>query len=165
MARPANRRNTQLLWDDGRLEITVHWRRVGGQWQCRGIDVRVASDHARALRTEDLRGIALGKLLKQAADDLLGDEDSVVADIPVDRPQRQIEAQGPKRRGRPSLPLSHFQEVARVYREANALPGGKPTAAVARHFTVSTTAAAKWVAHCRNDLNLLPKTTRGRSAS
>ncbi len=41
---------------------------------------------------------------------------------------------------------------------------GKPTKAVQEHFNVSKSLAAKWVSKCRNELGLIPPTTRGRSS-
>jgi hypothetical protein len=68
-----------------------------------------------------------------------------------------------KRRGGrpPKYDLEHWQAVAQIYRDASAQSNRKPTRSVARHFKVTESAAAKWVAKCR-DLGLLPKTTRGK---
>ncbi len=54
----------------------------------------------------------------------------------------------------------HYREVARIYSEA-VKAGQSPTAAVAAHFAVSKSAAAKKVARAR-DRQFLPSTTRGR---
>lgn len=63
-------------------------------------------------------------------------------------------------RGARDLGDAHYAEVASVY--AGAVREGRPpTAAVAAHFTLSKSAAAKQVARAR-ERNLLPKTTRGR---
>jgi hypothetical protein len=68
-----------------------------------------------------------------------------------------------RRGGRPpKYPPEHWQAVARIYTEAY-LGNRTPTRAVAKHFKVKESAAAKWVAKCRNDLGLLPKTTRGKA--
>lgn len=53
----------------------------------------------------------------------------------------------------------HLGEVAKVYRAA--LPSGRPTSAVAEHFNISRSAAAKQVARCR-EVGLLGKTAKGR---
>ena len=63
--------------------------------------------------------------------------------------------------GRPLMyDEEHWQQVAGVYRDA-AKRGDAPTKAVAEWGQVSKSAAAKWVARCR-DLGLLPPTQRGR---
>ncbi len=64
------------------------------------------------------------------------------------------------RRGR-DLGDAHYHEVAEVY--AQALHAGQPpTKAVAEHFTIEKSSAAKQVARARQR-GFLPKTTRGRS--
>lgn len=55
---------------------------------------------------------------------------------------------------------AHYAEVASVYAAA-VREGRPPTAAVAAHFTLSKSAAAKQVARAR-ERDFLPKTTRGR---
>lgn len=77
------------------------------------------------------------------------------------RRDEQIWAKEPRRGRPPTYGLQHFEQVARIYREAYAA-GRTPTRAVARHFKVSHTAAAKWVGRSRA-LGLLPATTRGRA--
>lgn len=63
------------------------------------------------------------------------------------------------RRGR-DLGDDHYREVAEVY--ARAVQDGRPpTAAVADHFTVQKSSAAKKVARAR-ERGFLPKTSRGR---
>ncbi len=70
----------------------------------------------------------------------------------------------PKKAGRPSLPVSHYVEVARVYTEA-LRHRVNPTKAVVDHFSVSKGQAAKWVYRCRRPpLSLLDSTVRGRAA-
>ena len=61
-----------------------------------------------------------------------------------------------------STPQTTGKRSLRVYGKAYS-KNKTPTRAVARHFRVTESAAAKWVAKCRNDLGLLPKTTRGRA--
>lgn len=64
--------------------------------------------------------------------------------------------------------FQHFEEVAAIYRRALEAPDpatgtgrAKPTAAVAEHFGVSKSAAAKWVARART-MDLLPPARRGQ---
>ena len=56
---------------------------------------------------------------------------------------------------------AHWAQVASVYREGY-LRGTRPMQYVARRLKVTHSAAAKWVARCR-DLGLLTRTTRGRA--
>lgn len=63
------------------------------------------------------------------------------------------------RRGR-DLGDDHYREVADVYKVA-AAAGRAPTAAVADHFTIAKSSAAKKVARAR-ERGFLPPTTRGR---
>lgn len=77
-----------------------------------------------------------------------------VADL-VPRPEEMQ----PKRGGR-DLGDAHYAEVAEVYRAA-ARVGQPPRKAVAEHFTVSESSAAKKIARAR-ERGFLPKTSRGR---
>jgi hypothetical protein len=66
-----------------------------------------------------------------------------------------------RRGGRPTLyDDAHYQKVAAVYTEAWRA-GDYPTVAVRKAFTTTKTAAAKWVATCR-EKGLLPPTARGQ---
>ena len=69
------------------------------------------------------------------------------------------EAFNSNRRGR-DLGDDHYREVAAVYAQA-VQAGLSPTVAVAEHFTVEKTSAAKKVSRARAR-GFLPKTTRGR---
>jgi hypothetical protein len=62
-------------------------------------------------------------------------------------------------RRRKRLDDAHYEEVAKVYRGAKT----RPRAAVADHFYVAHSTAARWVTACR-ERGLLPKTSRGRAA-
>ena len=62
-------------------------------------------------------------------------------------------------RGRKGYPVEHFQEVADVYRNAHK-SGSAPTKAVAEHFKIGDSAAAKQVARAR-ELGFLGATRRG----
>lgn len=73
-----------------------------------------------------------------------------------------INARG-DRRGRKGHPPQHFVEVAAVYRSAYRLREA-PTQAVANHWSVSKSTAAKWVAKAR-DRGLLPETSRGKPSA
>jgi len=71
----------------------------------------------------------------------------------------------PRRKaGRPSLPVSHYQEVAAIYLAA-LRDYRDPIQAVMAEKFVSKSQAAKWVYRCRRPpLNLLDPTRRGRAA-
>jgi hypothetical protein len=69
--------------------------------------------------------------------------------------------EGPAGR-RPVYDRSFFQQVAEVYATA-AARGDNPTDAVRKWKTVSKSTAAKWVSKARNELGLLPPTTRGKA--
>lgn len=56
----------------------------------------------------------------------------------------------------------HFEEVARIYSAARAAGNPAPTKAVAAELKATPAQAAKWVAKARNEMDLLPKTERGR---
>jgi hypothetical protein len=82
--------------------------------------------------------------------------------VPISESYREAWSSERTGRGRPpKYGLDHFEDVARVYRGAFAR-NRTPTRGVARHFEVTESTAAKWVARCRA-LGLLPKTTRGRA--
>lgn len=72
-----------------------------------------------------------------------------------------FEAARSARSGRPrTYSDAHWAEVAATYIRAYS-EGGAPTAAVAGRWSVSPSAAGKWVAKCRR-LGLLEPTTQGR---
>ncbi len=157
---------------DGPWEITLWWAPVEGRMECVGIDIRsfrqprkqhlvgsasqLPGTDPQAVSTSLLRSLPLGRILEAKRTDHAG----LASEMFREEPSRRWHA--PKRR-RAKYGPEHFAEVARVYREAFTR-NRTPTRAVARHFEVSPTAAAKWVVRCR-DLGLLPKTTRGRARS
>jgi hypothetical protein len=67
-------------------------------------------------------------------------------------------------RGRKGLPVEHYEEVARVYREeyATAEERPTPTKAVRKHFSIGKSSAAKKVARAR-ELGLLGPARPGRA--
>lgn len=67
----------------------------------------------------------------------------------------------PQRGGMPELSPGHYRKVAEVY--VKAASSGAPTMAVAKHFSVSKGAAAKWVGRARQR-GFLPPTRRGKVA-
>lgn len=69
-------------------------------------------------------------------------------------------ASEPRRGGRKGYGDDHYATVAEVYATAWA-DGVHPTKAVAEHWLIAKTTAAKWVSRAR-DLGFLEPTTRGR---
>lgn len=63
-------------------------------------------------------------------------------------------------RGRKGLPVEHYMDVARIYKQAHAR-GENPTQAVSKHFHVSKSTAGKKVARSR-ELGLLGPATKGK---
>jgi hypothetical protein len=89
------------------------------------------------------------------------------SNIPRGRREQILEAakmfQENRRGGRGRKPLGpeHYLEVAEVYRKAHA-SGDHPTKAVAEHFSVGKSSAAKKVSRAR-DLGFLKPARRGRA--
>lgn len=66
-------------------------------------------------------------------------------------------------KGRPAkYGQAHWENVARVYREALAA-GTRPNVAIADHFAVPLTTARKWSARCRTEFQTLGSTRPGRA--
>jgi hypothetical protein len=147
---------------DGFYDVTLRFAPIEGRMECVGIDVQPVPG-PRTLTAVALHSLPLGKLIekrRKEAGDVVVTVDTVGAIAWVGQP---VVVTVTRRGGRPpKYGPEHWQEVARIYREAYEHSKNRtPTRAVARHFRVSDTAAAKWVAKCRH-LGLLPKTTRGK---
>jgi hypothetical protein len=146
-----------------------HWRLRPG---------RVLDGPLRPISAEQLRGLGLGvevrETLRQWSGEVrhlgFGDFEMPSGEaVPrrwrLEARQRLLLTQPEPRPGRPRrYDRQHFEQVARVYLEGEAL-NRTPTRHVARSFGVSQSTAAKWVQRCRYDpefAGLLPPTTRGR---
>jgi hypothetical protein len=148
----------------GPYEVTLRFEWIDGRWECTGVDVR-AVDAAGAkpeiVTASLLRSLPLGRLI----DKHLVTFKTAITTEDIDGTVYRFESDytgRPKRGGRPvKYGPEHYVEVARTYREAYERRR-TPTRAVAARFKVSETAAAKWVAKCR-DLGLLPQTTKGKA--
>lgn len=92
-------------------------------------------------------------------------EDPAMADNEQDRMELRRSAAKARARvaGATALPNSVYEEVARVYREAWRA-GDNPTQAVAAHFTLTASAAAKRVMRARQ-AGLLPATRKGKGGA
>jgi hypothetical protein len=166
VAQPETPRETPpIRWraKDGLYDITLRFAPIDGRMECVGVDVQPVPG-TRPVTAVALHSLPLGKLIekrRKQAGDIVVKVDTVGAIAWVGQP---VVVTVSRRGGRPPrYGPEHWQEVALIYRDAyEHSPNRTPTRAVARHFKVSDTAAAKWVAKCRR-LELLPKTTRGKA--
>lgn len=162
-------RETGRFWPDavdGPWEIICTWAVVAGRAECVGISVMPRPDLIRDgpsehITTTLMRSIPFGEVIDELR--------RVWIELAERRRFSTGEYVNPELRGeflkafkkagkvgRPPLyGPDHFEDVARVYREAFAR-GDPPTLSVADHWTVSKSAAAKWVARCR-ELGLLAR--------
>lgn len=178
------RTTSPIRWKgkDGTYEVVLRFAPVDGRMECVGVDVEAVPRGTRVVTAVALHSIPLGKLIEKRRPKVIwkGQEVSirvtpatVAAKASVPTPTVLVghtftkaptfpQGQVTRRVGRPpKYGPEHWQKVARIYQEAWS-KNRTPTRAVARHFKVSETAAAKWVARCRA-LGLLPKTTRGKA--
>ncbi len=129
------------------------------------------------LTTATLREFALGQIVDEARSEFRDFYRMVADGVPVlrsgtrpdddARAREQVEKNvkatswesATPRRGRKGYGPQHFVNVATVYRDALAVSDA-PTKAVADHFSVTKSAAAKWVARART-MRLLPPARKG----
>lgn len=132
-----------------------HWQAFLAE---HGIDADRWEAFAEHGDDEELERFASGTDIRERFADYLRSRDVEPSSEDV---RRQLEAWEVARSGgRPAqYDAEHWAEVAEVYREG--WQRGTPTKAVAEHFTVSKSTAAKWVARCRT-LGLLPVTSKGK---
>ena len=177
-------------WPDevkGPYRIEIHLAIIRGRLECVGLLIGHLAgwppdeDPSKAKELAEPRPIPASLLRQISLPDLIGDDflpiilaDEAASDPAQwlegyqDTPQRaaralaSLEARG-ARRGRKGHPPEHFVEVAAVYRDAYRFRR-PPTQAVADHWTVSKSTAAKWVAKAR-DRGLLPPTSRGKPSA
>ena len=165
MAREEGRRDT--LWPDplhGPWLVEVFFWLIDGRVECIKFTVSPApGEPNRPVTNSVLRAVApvIGELRERHKVGLR--KLARIGTTPQLRKRAAAELQrfdAPKngRGGRPPLyGPSHFVEVAEIYGNG----GNRPTGAVAEHFNVSSSAAAKWVAKARL-LKLLPPASNGR---
>lgn len=160
-----------MNWPDpwnGPLEVEVRWHMIGGRWECVGLSIGFAPGvPERPLTTTDVRSLAMTELLRRAAEELQTDLLETYRDPHDEGPfgafvDGLIDAADTHRKpGRPPLPLSQLEEVARVYREA--FVGHRPPRmAVAEHFTIGPSTAATWISKARAQ-GFLGPTTKGHA--
>ncbi len=109
---------------------------------------------AKAIKVRRQQRAHLAEYLSKGR--LGGDLDELAPPSPLERSSRM----GRK----PKYDLRHFAEVAEVYLDAWEQGGQSPTQAVARHFGVPRSTAAKWVARARQD-ELLSEAGHGRAGA
>ena len=154
-------------WEDadGRMwQYALAWRRSGGRFEC--VKLLLAAPDGQVISATSLRRFPVGRLMEEsrrshealaqwAAEAVPGRREEQLADARLWEKSRAGRS-GPKGYG-----AEHFVEVATIY-QREALLGRKPTQAVARHFVVSKSAAAKWVAKART-MGLLPPAQKGKA--
>ncbi len=159
----------------GAWDIGLAFAVVNQRLECIGVDLRSvpdgaspAGDHAslqRPITALLMRAIPWIRIVESERRALLsgdGPFDGLEAPDPRSRQAAEKWHATVGRSGRrPRYGPEHFEEVARVYSDAWQRREA-PTKAVAEHWTVSKSTAAKWVARTR-DLGLLGPTRRGKA--
>ena len=128
----------------GPWELTFHFAEVDGQVECVGVDIHALDN--TPLTAAFVRSLPIGSMMSEAL--------AATDDRPL-KPERR------SKRGRQSWPPERLEQVAEVYRRALNLKQ-PPTRAVAKHFGVSSSMAAKLVHRCRG-LGLLDPTQPGKA--
>jgi hypothetical protein len=169
---------TALLWPDaqqGPWLVRLMWAPVRGRIECIGLEVRgyretteewppelpLWSGDPPILMTSVLRELPLHSIVTDVRQEMAENSEEFGSWL-AEQPGFSAEDQTALRQAwtQPRDSLDVLAEVARVYDEAWA-SGARPTKAVAEHFTISHSAAAKRVSRART-AGLLPKTTRGK---
>lgn len=154
-------------WQDptGRMwTYTLIFRLVKGRVECSRL--LLEAPEGGSISAALLRGFPLGHAMEKsrrtnettarwAAEAVPGRREEQLAQARLWHEARAGRS-GPKGYG-----AEHFAEVATIY-QREALLGTKPTLAVAEHFVVSKSAAAKWVARARV-MGLLPPARKGKA--
>jgi hypothetical protein len=147
---------------NGPIVVQTEWDDVDGRFEC--VSLLVTSHSGRRPITATLvRRMPVARVIDDERRDRIAGWDRVHAhvahtygsDPSADAHVERVKAMYEKG-GRPRYPDDHWEHVAKVYRDSFAA-GDNPTKSVADTFTVSRSAAAKWVARCR-DYGLLGRT-------
>lgn len=148
------------------IELRSH---LGTRWGERGTSsyvVDVPAEGATPLTASIWRALNVGDIIQKQRKGQTRNLERVVG-LPSDRAEKWGEdlvafrAPASKRGGRPPLEPQHFVEVAGIYLETWR-KGDSPTKAVANHFGVAQSTAAKWVMRAR-EMDLLGQTTPGKA--
>jgi hypothetical protein len=167
---PWRERTTAIRWPDkdaGPYLVSVGWRLLGERWECVELALTIAKEgELRPLHTVDLRALRLPAIVAKAAvvlrEELAQEREQVRASqtqptsraefrkmlLERRRADEALRAAQPHKPGRPPVPDSELQQVARIYFDAYH-DHRPPTQAVAEAFGLSSSAAAKRVARCR----------------
>jgi hypothetical protein len=157
--------------------VDVRFAEVGGRLVCIGLELgpKVVDDPKEgpvfiAVEPDDLRELTASEMrfpLRRVIDAALQAALMVRAgtgDFEADarafrRDMNTLEAERAEPRKRPGRPPSygsdHFEAVAQIYSKHLRDGGRAPTKAVADHFKVQKSTAAKWVARARHDFQLI----------
>ena len=172
-------RSTELLWPDrkrGPWSVSATFTLLDGRPECVSLTfgLKAVGGSSAPVQWTALRAVNGGELIDALRHQVLDDDRAYIERVfgrfppesraTLDRlgvTRSAFEEERPT--GRPRLyGRDHFEAVAAVYRQAHST--GKPTQAVAEHFSVSSTTAAKWVARCRSpELKLLGAATPGKA--
>lgn len=160
----------EVLWPDRRRGpwlVRIEWGVVDGRIECVGLHLQQVPDTPlKAFNTSVLRSIPLGSLVEEARGRHIRSLRKLQA-LPAPRELRRRAAEqlesfqaGKKGKGGPRLQYGaeHLAQVAEVYLKS----ANKPTTAVAQHFKVPYSTAAKWVARARR-IGVLAPTTKGKA--
>jgi hypothetical protein len=152
-----------INWPDtlkGPWSLRFHWAVIDGRAECIGLGIGPADeDHPLPVTRSLVRELPIGKLISEELQTyrslLVALEHGQLpgASKAAKAAARELApafSERPQRAGgrRPKYDNGHFAEVAKVYGHAYAA-GRTPTRAVAKHFSASPSAAAKWVARAR----------------
>lgn len=150
-----------------RLDVAVD---EDGRRSCRAITFEADADDDAGITIESLHDLPVAKLLlnlvaavarvEVTTEEWMASPTKLAIPLQLAPPDVQARAQSQLQRRRRRISRQLLEEVASVYRAA--VETGAPTMAVADHFSVSTSTAAKWVSRAREQ-ELLGKTTPGRS--
>jgi hypothetical protein len=150
--------DTVRLWPDerrGPFYLTLGWQVIRGRAECVRVELRSVGTPLRRVTgvpvtAAHIRALRIGQII---------DEDRAsMADILT--PADAAAYRAPQLR---EATAARLAKAAAVYRQAHAA-SRKPTRAVAEHFKISDSAAAKLVARARA-ARLLPATTPGVAVS
>lgn len=136
---------------DVRWIILLRWAETGERTECAGFDLRQAPGNTEPITATLMRQIPVASIIndqrRRRIEALREMTNSPYFSKELQAKAKRAEVAYTKA-GRPRYPQDHWQRVADVYAEAYAA-GEYPTRAVAEAFTVSPSAAAKWVSRCR----------------
>lgn len=156
------RKKFAQVLDGGGVVVTT-WAKLAGRWECISLEVQKSKG---GISTTVLRSIPVATILDEQREDLMARSEKERERIHRRRfdkfMERVVEQNDSGRTGRPRMyGREHFAEVAAIYSDALDY-GAAPTRAVAEHFGVSQSNAAKWVYRAR-EMHLLPETERGKA--